>query len=263
MSEPHGIPKLSKACVRSIIEALLRLQGTRLPAYFSLRDKLSYLLHGLEPSLVKVATGILRPGDTVVDIGANVGFLTRTFASLVGKSGMVWAFEPDPTTFECLLYNTRTLPQVSAYQVAISDQIGDMTLYLHPTSGMSNSLVNAWRGSSNITVTTSTLDALMTRSISAPVRLIKIDVEGAELLVLYGMQETLRAPSSPQVIFEFCPNNLGSPKVETRIFDFFGELGYALYSIDSEGQIERVDEASMVHERLNKNHYANLLGRRE
>ena len=263
MSESHGIPKVSKACVRTIIGALLRIQGTRLPAYFNLRDRLSYLVHGLEPSLVKVATKILRPGDTVVDVGANVGFLTRAFASFVGKSGRVWAFEPDPTTFQCLLYNTQALPQVSASQVAMSDRIGDMTFYLHPTSGMSNSLVNAWHGSSGSTVTTSTLDAWMTRSALAPVRLIKIDVEGAELLVLHGMQETLRAPSSPQVIFEFCPNNLGSSMVENRIFDFFSELGYVLYSIGPKGQMDRVDEVSMVHERLNKNHYANLLGRRE
>ena len=188
MTQPNRLTKFFTACARALVDSLLRVRRTKLPPYFSTRDRLSYLRHGLEPSIVKVAAGILRPSDTVVDIGANVGFLTRKFASLVGNQGKVLAFEPDPATFDFLLYNTQRLPQVSVFQEAVSDRIGAMSFYLHPTSGMSNSLVNAWKDGRTIQVKTSTLDAWAQDHEIGCIRLVKIDVEGAELLVLRGMR---------------------------------------------------------------------------
>jgi len=254
---------LCKACLNTVADSMLRIQGTKLPAYFSLRDRFSYLWHGLEPSLVKVASQILRRGDTVADIGANVGFLTRRFASLVGRTGTVLAFEPDPMTFEFLVYNTRWFPQIATFQMAMSDRIGEMDFYLHPTSGMSNSLVNAWEHSRTIPVCVCTLDAWATDKEIGPIRLIKIDVEGAELLVLRGMQWIMQTQTSPYIIFEFCPKNLGRPDVEKAIFDFFAEYKYMLSLIDSEGNLHRVHSVSEVHGHLNDNDYANLLGQRE
>jgi FkbM family methyltransferase len=254
---------LPKACLRALVDTLLRLHGTKLPTYFSLRDRVSYLLHGLEPSLVKVAAEILRPGDKVVDIGANVGFLSRQFASQVGRTGHVFAFEPDPVTFDYLVYNTRRLPQVSSSQLAMSDRIDRMTFYLHPISGMSNSLVNAWDNARSMEVDTSTLDAWTREVAPGPIRLIKIDVEGAELLVLRGMRDLMQAPNSPQIILEFCPKNLGGSEVEEAIFDLMAECGQLVYLVGWPGDLKRVGSAAEVRCHLNINGYANLLARRE
>ena len=263
MTEPNSLSNFSKAYARALVDALLRVRHTKLPPYFSIRDRLSYLMHGLEPSIVKVAAGILRPGDTAVDIGANVGFLTRKFAFLVGRRGKVLAFEPDPMTFDFLLHNTQRLPQVSVFQHAVSDRSGKMSLHLHPTSGMSNSLVNAWEGARTIQVSTSTLDAWAKDSAIGPLRLVKIDVEGAELLVLRGMQEMLERRSAPQLIFEFCPKNLGGKDVEDGIFDLLSDYGYSLFIIEASGKLRRVANSNVVHSHLNRNGYANLIGRRE
>jgi len=263
MTQPNSLSKFSKACARALVDSLLSVRRTKLPPYFSTRDRLSYLRYGLEPSIVKVAAGIIRPGDTVVDVGANVGFLTRKFASLVGDQGKVLAFEPDPATFDFLLYNTQRLPQVSVFQEAVSDRIGAMSFYLHPTSGMSNSLVNAWKDARTIQVRTSTLDAWAQDHAIGTLRLVKIDVEGAELLVLRGMQGILEARNGPQLIFEFCPKNLGGKDVEDGIFDLLSEYGYSLFLIDNSGQLHRVANSKVVHSHLNRNDYANLVGRRE
>lgn len=252
-----------KALLRSAVDLVLRLQGTKLPPYFHLRDRLSYLLHGLEPSLIRVAAGILRPGDTVVDIGANVGFLTREFATGVGRSGQVFAFEPDPATYECLAFNTQPMPQVTLSGTALSDRVGHMTLYLHPTSGMSNSLVNAWEGAHSIEVKTSTFDAWAAEAKPAAIRLVKIDVEGAEAHVLRGMEQTLSAETAPQIIMEFCPKNLGGPEVEREIFRRLSGHGYAVQLIDSAGGCHKVEGPEEVRGCLNENDYANLLCRRE
>jgi FkbM family methyltransferase len=263
MTRPNSLLKISRTCVRALVDSLLRVRGTILPPYFSTRDRMSYLIHGLEPSLITVATGILRPGDTVVDIGANVGFLSRKFASLVGHQGRVLAFEPDPETFTFLVYNTRRLSQVSVFKEALSDRIGKIAFYLHPTSGMSNSLVNAWHDARTIQVSTLTLDAWTHDNAIGPLSLVKIDVEGAELLVLRGMQGILTAKIGPQLIFEFCPKNLGGKDVEDGIFDLLSAYEYSIFVIETSGQLHRVGSSKAVYNYLNRNGYANLLGRRE
>lgn len=252
-----------KAALRSLVDLTLRLQGTKLPAYFHLRDRISYLFHGLEPSVIRVARTILRPGDTAVDIGANVGFLTREFAALVGRRGHVFAFEPDPATFDCLAFNVQKLPQVRLSKTAIADRAGTMTLHLHPTSGMSNSLVNAWDNASALEVETSTLDDWISRTVSGPVRMVKIDVEGAEAHVLRGMENTLEGATPPQVIMEFCPKNLGGTQAEEEIFQLMGRHGYRLAVIGPAGGLHRVSTPSEIRVHLNENDYANLLGWRD
>jgi hypothetical protein len=152
---------------------------------------------------------------------------------------------------------------VSVFQEAVSDRIGAMSFYLHPTSGMSNSLVNAWKDARTIQVSTSTLDAWAQDHAIGAIRLVKIDVEGAELLVLQGMQSILSSRNAPDLIFEFCPKNLGGKDVEDGIFDLLCGYGYSLFLIDTSGQLHRVANSTVVHSHLNRNDYANLIGRRE
>lgn len=251
----------TKKCLRFLADLALFSQGTKLPAYFNLRHRLSYLYRGLEPSVVRVAADILRRGDTAVDIGANVGFLTRQFAAMVGTSGRVFAFEPDPATFAYLAYNTRRLPQVERYAVAMSDRNGTMALYLHPTSAMSNSLVNAWENACPINVETFTFDNWAAGIDMQRVGLIKIDVEGAEPLVLRGMLKTLSLPHKPQIITEFCPTNLGDRAAEEEVFQLFSDHGYEVHRISPKGTLHLVNAPSDVYRLLNENGYVNLLAR--
>jgi FkbM family methyltransferase len=253
---------LPKALIRGMVNLLLRCDRTKLPAYFPIQGRISYLLHGLEPSVTRLAATILRQGDVALDVGANVGFLTRNFASLVRTRGRVFAFEPDPATFECLAFNTRRLSQVQLSRAAISDRNGSTTLYLHPTSGMSNSLVNAWENARPIEVQTSTLDAWVAANRPGDIRLIKIDVEGAEAHVLRGMRETLSTMDDLRIIMEFCPKNLGGRQVEEEIFALLQGLGYGLEIITPEGGLQSVEEPVEVHQSLNENNYANVLCRR-
>lgn len=252
---------LCKAYLRRLVDMVLKLQGTSLPSHFNLNHRLSYLCSGLEPSVVKVSSNILRHGDTAVDIGANVGFLTRQFAGMVGRKGRVFSFEPDPYVFEHLQFNTRRFPQVALAQTAMSDSCGSSTLYLHPVSAMSNSLVNVWENARPLTVQTSTFDAWASDATLGKLRLIKIDVEGAEPLVLRGMGTTLASAHKPQVILEFCPKNLRGREAEWEIFQIFSDNGYEVQCIDSRGGLRRVKSPSDVYATLNQDGYVNLLAR--
>ena len=196
-----------------------------------------------------------------MDIGANVGFLTRQFASMVGTSGRVFSFEPDPATFAYLAYNTRRLSQVARCSTAISDRDGVMSLYLHPTSAMSNSLVNAWEHARSLEVKTLSFDSWTASANIGRIRLIKIDVEGAEPLVLRGMSTTLSLDSRPQIITEFCPANLGGLTAEKEMFQLFTDHGYKLHRITPEGALHLVAAPSDAYQHLNENGYVNLLAR--
>jgi FkbM family methyltransferase len=261
MKMPKQIIWLPKVCLRFLADMALLSRGTKLPPYFNWRHRLSYLYQGLEPSVVRVATGILRRGDSAVDIGANVGFLTRKFAAMVSRSGRVYAFEPDPATFAYLTYNTRRLPQVERFDAAISDRNETTALYLHPTSAMSNSLVNAWEHARSINVKTFTFDEWAASNNLGHIALIKIDVEGAEPLVLRGMLKTLSLPHKPQLIAEFCPANLGSRAAEEEIFELLSDHGYRMHCISSEGKLHLVNTPTDLYQRLNENGYVNLLAR--
>jgi FkbM family methyltransferase len=252
---------LTKAYLRRVVDMVLKLQGTSLPSHFNLNHRLSYLLSGLEPSVVRVSADILRPGDIAVDIGANVGFLTRQFARMVGRKGRVFSFEPDPDVFEHLQFNTQRFAQVSLAQTAMSDSCGTSTLYLHPMSAMSNSLVNVWEDARPLTVHTLTFDAWVTDANPGKLRLIKIDVEGAEPLVLRGMRMTLASPQKPHVILEFCPKNLRGREAEEEIFGILSGNGYKVQCIDSRGGLRRVQCPSDVYASLNQDGYVNLLAR--
>lgn len=252
-------PTFPKRWVRYLVDKTLLLRGTKLPAFFNLQHRLLYLFYGLEPSVVRVVRRFLGPGDTVVDVGANVGYLSRQFALMVGKNGKVYSFEPDPAMFGFLDFNTGTLPQVVRLQAALSDQTGHSELYLHPTSAMSNSLVNIWEDAQPIKVRTATFDSWASDTKVGPVHLVKIDVEGAEPLVLRGMQEALKKAHKPMVILEFSPANLGKRSAEQEIFDTFHDSGFSIEHIDRKGGLHRIHEPADAYGRLNENGYVNLL----
>lgn len=143
-------------------------------------------------------------GDWVVDIGANVGFYTKRLAELVGNEGRVIAFEPVPETFVLLANNLQNchISNVTLINAAISDttNIVGMAIPTYSKTRQRNYYQAhiAIPTDSALQVLTVSLDTIQ---IPKTVRLIKIDAEGHEMLVLKGMQETLRR-DRPLLIIE-------------------------------------------------------------
>ncbi|GAB4209241.1 MAG: hypothetical protein Fur0023_21410 [Bacteroidia bacterium] len=71
----------------------------------------------------------IRPGDVIIDIGANIGFYTMIFSKIVKEKGKVFAFEPDPKNFHRLKKNTKHLGNVIVENKAISNQTHTIKLY--------------------------------------------------------------------------------------------------------------------------------------
>lgn len=134
----------------------------------------------------------LKPGDWVLDLGANVGHYTMRMSALVGQSGRVIAVEPMPDTFALLAANTRLFEHanVSLLNVAVSDRLATVGIEL---PRFSEGLPNYYQArlttdNAKFSVLTLPIDAL---SLPVKVSLAKIDVEGHELPVLQGMRRLL------------------------------------------------------------------------
>lgn len=129
-----------------------------------------------------------RPGDTVIDVGANIGSLSLAAAAAVGPRGKVIAIEPHPVVFKYLCGNVRLNPAlaVETVNVALGDECGTLRF-----SNLPSDNYNAVDAAGELEVPVSTLDVLLEKRIGR-VRLLKIDVEGYEEFVLRGGRELIK-----------------------------------------------------------------------
>lgn len=169
----------------------------------------------------------VRPGDTVIDAGANVGYLSLLGARLVGPAGVVVAIEPFPDAFSLLQRHIRlnAAANVVPLQVGLSDRAGKARFREGPHNSTG---VIAEDGT--IEIETVTLDALVEAGAWAPPSVLKIDVEGAEERVLRGAGETLRR-HRPVIILathgrgphDACLALLGEACYTVRVLRFSGD----------------------------------------
>lgn len=150
-----------------------------------------------EPATLALFDAVLRPGDTMVDVGANLGLMTIHAATRVGPDGRVIAIEPHPVYHRRLLDNLalNALANVDAVRIAAGDAVGEATLYDVPevSIGRSSLIVPDVPHQAAGTVAVEPLDAILARRRAGPVRLLKLDVEGFELRVLRGAAALLAA----------------------------------------------------------------------
>jgi FkbM family methyltransferase len=172
------------------------------------------LLEGTwDPSLTSFIETTLQPGDVFIDVGAHVGYFTLLAASRVGPSGAVLSVEPNPIAMEQLSRNVSRsgLQNVLAAHTACGDSHDPVRLYLHTESNTSMASLSSANATSGVAVDVSCTpldDLCMERGLDR-VRLVKIDVEGAELSVLRSMTRLLRH-MKPIVVLELEPRLLTS-----------------------------------------------------
>jgi FkbM family methyltransferase len=179
-------------------------------------------------ALSEVVCNLVRKGDSVLDVGANVGGITYLLARLVGKNGTVDAFEPHPVVHQILKRN-RTLNlghwgnQVALHEVAVGSSRGKVRLLEDPdaaSDGQASFHLNSKRSISH--------DVQMVRLDQAVnykrYSLMKLDVEGHELQVLEGAGRLLDDKSIENILFE---DHEGPT---SRVFDFLTRKNYFVYS---------------------------------
>jgi FkbM family methyltransferase len=172
-----------------------------------------YLLGGFERSTGVTLRKLVKPGDVVFDIGANIGAHTLGLSQSVGPSGRVFAFEPTDFAFEKLKRNLSLNPElearVQAWQIllaATGDAQAQAQIYASWPLEKDDSVHPKHRGRLETTKNASldTIDHIVQRESIDRLNLIKIDVDGHELPVLQGGLETLKT-FGPTLVMEMSP----------------------------------------------------------
>jgi FkbM family methyltransferase len=203
-------------------------------------------IHGLDwrERLTRHFVRLLRRGDCVIDVGANVGYFSLVAAELVGPEGSVHAFEPAPQVLPLLQENARLNPQANlqVHGAAVTDRSGQTRFYAAPRgrSGYSSIRDLGEQTSGVSSVPTVALDALLDEF--PPVRLVKIDVEGAELCVLRGMRRLI-ARDRPFLIVELDDGFLRELGADAgQVCTLLRETGYELERIVAAGGLQPITE---------------------
>lgn len=198
-----------------------------------------------EPELLYLER-FLKPGGVFVDGGANIGVYTVVASSLVGDSGKVYAFEPADESYLLLDKNIKINNQnnVKMYQLALSDKVGETKLHHIDNAPTSYSLGTDEHSSDSYEVIkTTTLDLIAENDNIDRVDVIKLDVEGAEELVLRGASTVLEK-HKPVVIFEI--REVAAERLGLDTFgawEFLKQYGYKLFRINKEtGETIGVDD---------------------
>jgi FkbM family methyltransferase len=191
-----------------------------------------------ELGVQRVMDVLLRPGDSFVDIGANIGMITLHARHLVGAAGRIECFEPNPECVEAIREHLRIngIENAIVHPCALSDSNGSLLLKL--TSDHTGTATLAEVGSD--AVRSMTVDVRIGDEMIGTVpRLIKIDVEGFELQVLRGLRHTL-SKYKPFLLTELSESlfaRAGTSVAEVAGFLF--DLGYAAFGIGTARKIFR------------------------
>jgi len=186
----------------------------------------------------------LSAGDVVLDVGANIGYMSAIAASCVGTSGEVHGFEPLTECFERLQALSRSNPTFRFFfnNVAVGSQKGSMPIGLNPKGDMRNAtLVPGKHTSETREVPVWRLDDYIHEHIAAAqrIKLIKIDVEGFEFPVLQGLERFFSATAfRPLIVCEIKPwevLNLGHTMTD---FDaYMKKFNYKPYAMVGESRL--------------------------
>lgn len=228
----------------------------RLRLWIDLADRyvsLGCLTGDYEPSETGFFLSSLAPGDRCLDIGANVGWFAIHAADRVGPTGHVHAFEPRAETTRLLersILENSFETRITLHKIALGDRDASAELLGCETSTnlggfrLARDDGDVFDGMTSETVPMVTLDSL---SIDGPIRLIKIDVEGAEPLVLNGARKLL-ARDRPLILSEvFGPGLRQVANMDVAGYtDLIADLGYRIHALDDGTVGERIDRPSVL-----------------
>lgn len=189
-----------------------------------------------ERALVHCINRLVSPGQVCIDIGAHKGFFTLLFAQKVGPSGKVFAFEPDFRAVNYLQENVNRnnfTSIVKLYQIALGDRDDVCDIYLTSHLGNTSLFPNKYAAeqvSQKYVVRMQRLDSILNQvELPSDVLFVKIDAEGSELLILKGMELTIKK-FYPIIWLEINrPSLLAGGFSDTQIEKFLRENNYQIY----------------------------------
>jgi FkbM family methyltransferase len=182
----------------------------------------------------------LAEGDTFIDIGANIGCYTLAGSKLVGNSGRVIAFEPVDIVSNRLEQNIalNKLENITVVRKAIYDDHTFLNLHIASQENLGMSSIHRHESESGriLNVEAITLDGYLKDENIGDIKLIKIDIEGAELFALRGMTDTI-IKYAPLLMVEISPQVTASALDRMQVFAFLQQYHYESYVVQENGKL--------------------------
>ena len=212
----------------------------------SVQDMHLINIEKLDSDLITEHIKMLKSGDVFVDIGANIGYYSFLASSCMGNNGTIYSFEPSLREFRRFVkgISDNNCKNIIPSNIAISDTNGIQTFTLskHHT-GLNKLNLNQSIEKFNFKVPTNKFDDFFYLMNIRQIDLMKIDVEGAELLVLFGMKNTLKEKKINKIIVEITPKFLSEfSHSRTQLYDFMKDLDYKSTFNSNKWQYEEIFE---------------------
>jgi FkbM family methyltransferase len=215
---PHGLVHVTIAAGG--------LAGYRMA--LDLQREKDYWLGTYETELEEAINGLVQPGMVVFDVGANIGYISLLLDSKVGEAGRVFAFEALPENVERLRANLELngIHNVVVTQAAVIDGERQVRFLVGPSSGMGKAEGSAGRQEISyenaISVDGISLDGFVYSRGHPQPAVVKMDIEGGEILALPGMQRLL-SEARPLMLVE-----LHGPEAARVVWERFTQTGYRI-----------------------------------
>ena len=204
-----------------------------------LQPRLIYFQY-FERDLIKFIKKYLKRDQICLDVGANVGYLSAVMAQSIGKNGKVYALEPAPQVFKFVDKLAQSSGGIiEAFPLAASDKKGTIEFYVEESEHMLSTCVKDLHsaGAKKIFVEATTVDEFCLEQNIRP-DFIKIDVEGAEPLVLKGMQGLLQSGLRPIILCELKPWTYDSFGMQAEeVVNLIMQHGYRVYIVGSKANL--------------------------
>jgi len=192
----------------------------------------------------KIIKNIVKPGDIIFDIGANIGDWSKAIFS-VSPNTFIYAFEPIPSAFDSLLSNILTNKQnFFAYNIAFSNTIGKKEFCLCKNASRLSGFYNRKHFQERnyiikkIIVKTDTLDAFCTKHYIDHIDFIKIDTEGEELKILQGAPHLLTNKAISIIQFEYGGTYKDAKTTLKEVYTLLSSYNYKVFRIAPFGLIK-------------------------
>ena len=205
-----------------------------------------------EISLIKKYT---KQNDTVLDIGANIGFYAELLSNVVGVNGKVHCFEPDATNFNYLKKRCINLKNVSVNNKAVSDKTGVLKIYTSKQLNVDHRTYKPDDYDQEIDIDAIAIDDYLNGQV---VNFIKMDIQGFEMSAVKGMDKTLESHDL-KILSEFWP--YGMRKAGTSVleyFQFLKQYNFYIYLIDTNTLTELTEEKVKSFLDLPESSYMNI-----
>ncbi|MFM9945201.1 MAG: FkbM family methyltransferase [Bacteroidia bacterium] len=201
---------------------------------------------------------IIKPGDTILDIGANIGFYSKILAQCTGKYGKVHSFEPDLINFKHLKKNTRGLVNIVLNNKAVSDKSGTINIYKSKDLNVDHRTYPVGEYESIDVIEAISIDEYLNNSWK--VNLIKMDIQGFEVSAMKGMEKTIKANPELKMLLEFWPHGLHAAGSSVAQFcEVIKSLGLKIEFLENE-KLLPFDEANIPeYETWGWGQYKNIL----